>query len=376
MKLRKRLTSLIVVMVLALGMIGIIPASAASTYSVTVSSAEKYSMAYQVVTLINKERTSRGLTALKMDKALLDSAMQRAAEISFQFDHTRPDGSSCFTAFDWESCAAENIAYGQTSASEVCTAWMNSEGHRQNILTADFKSIGVGCAYIGGTYYWVQVFDGGSAVTVSQPADKAVSRTVKLTSTLAKNYIPSGTPSISSLTTTTTSATIKWGKVTNATGYRVYKYDESSGSYKSLTTVSSTTLSYTDKTVKPGNVAKYKVRAYRKNGSVTGWSSYSAEKSKTIVPVQVSISSASASTTSVRLNWNATTCTGYKIYKYNASTKSYKLVATVGSSTKTYNVTGLSRKTAYKFKIRAYSKTASGSYVYGAYSAVKTVTTK
>lgn len=333
-------------------------------------------MAYQALTIINKERTSRGLSSLTMDKALLDAAMQRAAELRICFSHDRPDGSSCFTAFDWESIAAENIAYGQVSASDVCAAWMNSAGHRGNILTAGFKSTGMGCAYIDGTYYWVQVFDGGKPVSVSKPANKSVSRTVKIGSDLKNSYLPSSTPSIVSISAASNSATLKWGAVSKANGYRIYKYNESTKSYRSLATVSSSTLSYTDKSVKPGDVAKYKIKAYRKSGAVTGWSSYSAEKSKNIAPARVTITSSTSSATAVRLNWNKVACTGYKIYRYDPKTGNYRIVATVGSGVTTYRMSGLAGKTAYRFKMRAYSRTSSGAYVYGQYSAVKTVATK
>mgnify|MGYP000526781366 CR=1 FL=1 len=61
---------------------------------------DKYSEAYKVLKIVNKERKSKGLSELKMDKDLLDAAMQRAAEVALYFSHTRPDGSSCFSATD------------------------------------------------------------------------------------------------------------------------------------------------------------------------------------------------------------------------------------------------------------------------------------
>lgn len=374
--LKKRIFSFLTVMLIAMTMVGLVPVSADTVYSVSVKTNEKYTMAYQTLTLINKERTKRGLSSLTMDKDMLDAAMQRAAEISIAFSHDRPDGSSFFDDFEWEFIAAENIAFGQTSAANVTAAWMNSEGHRNSILTSDFKSTGIGCAYINGTYYWTQIFDGGKPVSVSKPADNTVSRTVKISSKYKTTYLPSAAPVISSITSNSTSVTVKWGKVSKANGYRVYKYDESTKKYKSLATVSSGTLSYTDKTVKPGDYAKYKIRAYRKVGAVTGWSSYSSAKYKNVAPAQVKITSASKTANAVRLNWSKVNCTGYKIYRYVPSTGKYKLVATVSSGTVTYRMSGLTPNTAYKFKIRAYSRTASGSYVYGSYSNVKTVTTK
>ena len=54
--------------------------------------------------------------------------------------------------------SGENIAAYHQSAAKVVEGWMNSTGHRANILNADFKSIGVGCLKINGLYHWVQLF--------------------------------------------------------------------------------------------------------------------------------------------------------------------------------------------------------------------------
>lgn len=56
--------------------------------------------------------------------------------------------------------AGENIAYGQSTPAEVMNGWMNSSGHRANILKSDFKEIGIAAFYKNGRYYWVQLFIG------------------------------------------------------------------------------------------------------------------------------------------------------------------------------------------------------------------------
>lgn len=65
-------------------------------------------------------------------------------EIDTKFSHVRPDGSSCFTALQQKNVsyysAGENIAYGQTSPAQVMNSWMNSEGHRANILSSSFNA--------------------------------------------------------------------------------------------------------------------------------------------------------------------------------------------------------------------------------------------
>ena len=120
----------------------------------------------EVLRLVNEERAKAGLSALVLDDKVSAGAQIRAKEIISLFDHTRPDGTSCFTVFQevgissyWT--AAENIAAGQRTPEEVMKSWMNSSGHRANILNPDMKKLGVGYAE-GGSYRtnWVQLFTG------------------------------------------------------------------------------------------------------------------------------------------------------------------------------------------------------------------------
>ena len=131
-----------------------------------VSNGQNLNMAFQVLEIINQHRSASGLNPLTMDKGLLDAAQLRATEIVNRFSHTRPDGTECFSAFPsghWY--VGENIAAGYGSASSVMKAWMNSSGHKQNIMNPDFESVGIACYYVPGStygYYWVQCF--GTAV--------------------------------------------------------------------------------------------------------------------------------------------------------------------------------------------------------------------
>ena len=123
-------------------------------------SADAY--AAEVVRLVNAERAKAGLSALRMDAGVTAAAQVRAREIVSTFSHTRPDGRKCFTALEEAGVryrgAGENIAYGQPSAAAVVNAWMNSPGHRANILNANFTTIGVGHHTVGSTHYWTQFF--------------------------------------------------------------------------------------------------------------------------------------------------------------------------------------------------------------------------
>ena len=120
--------------------------------------------AWKMLEIINKERKNAGLSELIMEQGLLNTANIRAAEIEVKFGHERPDGSSCFSAFEFPSVqtfVGENIAAGQTSPDSVMKSWMNSQGHRENILNPEFKSIGIACYYVPNStykFYWVQCF--------------------------------------------------------------------------------------------------------------------------------------------------------------------------------------------------------------------------
>lgn len=119
-----------------------------------------YAYAQQVVDLCNIYRAQAGLTLLTLDPKLTNAAMMRSSEMRqyCYFDHARPNGDSCFTVFKEYgisySWAGENIAWNQSSPEEVVTAWMNSPGHRANIMNPNLKKIGVGFD----SYYWTQLF--------------------------------------------------------------------------------------------------------------------------------------------------------------------------------------------------------------------------
>ncbi len=115
-----------------------------------------------VAEIVNENRRAAGLNEMVWDEALAEAANVRAQEIMIQFSHTRPGGKSCFTSIDSETQyrrLGENIAMGQTTPESVMQAWMDSQGHRDNIMTPEFTRIGVGYSMNArGTPYWVQLF--------------------------------------------------------------------------------------------------------------------------------------------------------------------------------------------------------------------------
>jgi uncharacterized protein YkwD len=121
------------------------------------------SYADQVLQLVNQERAKAGLSAFTTNSTLTAAANLRAKETVQSFSHTRPNGSSFSTALKEYGVsfrtAGENIAYGQRSPQEVVNGWMNSPGHRANILNANFNKIGIGVYQnSNGTIYWSQLF--------------------------------------------------------------------------------------------------------------------------------------------------------------------------------------------------------------------------
>ncbi|MGN0649902.1 MAG: CAP domain-containing protein [Oscillospiraceae bacterium] len=120
----------------------------------------------RVLELVNEARAAEGVGKLTTEEKLTKSAQKRAEELETLFSHTRPDGSSCFTMLDefdvtyWS--AGENIAAGYSSPESVVEGWLNSPGHRKNILNPNFSKLGVGVAFSENGYgiYWSQVFIG------------------------------------------------------------------------------------------------------------------------------------------------------------------------------------------------------------------------
>ncbi|MGP7815939.1 CAP domain-containing protein [Niallia sp. 01092] len=141
------------------------PAPAASKpASETTAATEVSAFEKEVVELTNKERAKNGLPALQLDTELSKVAKAKSQDMSTNnyFDHNSPTYGSPFDMMKKfgisYKAAGENIAKGQKTPEEVVQAWMNSEGHRANILSNKFTHIGVG--YVENGNYWTQQFIG------------------------------------------------------------------------------------------------------------------------------------------------------------------------------------------------------------------------
>lgn len=125
--------------------------------------------ASEVLRLVNIERDKVGAAHLVLDGALCDAANMRAIEMDYSgnFSHTRPDERDCFTVFSFCNISfytcGENIAAGYPTPAAVVDGWMNSTGHKANILNTAFTKMGLGYSTGGGgeyRHYWAQEFAG------------------------------------------------------------------------------------------------------------------------------------------------------------------------------------------------------------------------
>ena len=167
----KRILSLLLAVCMTAALFaGVIPrAEALSSFRQAIAAANASlpftTWEFEVIRLANKERLAEGLDPLTTFDALQGVCDVRAEELVTEFDHYRPDGSICWTALTEASVgynkAAENIAAGQRSPAAVMTSWMNSEGHKANIMNEELTHLGVGHYYDSASTYknhWVQMF--------------------------------------------------------------------------------------------------------------------------------------------------------------------------------------------------------------------------
>ena len=125
---------------------------------------------WEVLSLTNEVRRGQSLTPLSVFPSLESAVRTRAAECAVLFEHTRPDGSDCFTALSGIGyySAGENIAAGYHTAKAVTDGWIGSPGHYKNMVNNTFAHLGVGHKAVSGTPYvdyWAQLFVGGCHVT-------------------------------------------------------------------------------------------------------------------------------------------------------------------------------------------------------------------
>ncbi|MFE1326982.1 CAP domain-containing protein [Streptomyces sp. NPDC058741] len=124
---------------------------------------QESAVAAQVLSLVNEERAKVGCSPVAANSALTGLAQGYSEDMAARgfFDHTDPDGRTPWDRAEKAGIShlgGENIARGQGTAAAVMDAWMNSPGHRANILNCDFKTLGVGVEFGSGGPWWTQNF--------------------------------------------------------------------------------------------------------------------------------------------------------------------------------------------------------------------------
>ena len=161
-----------------------------------------------------------------------------------------------------------------------------------------------------------------------------------------------------------TAVKLTWNKVSNAQGYIVYKYDNSKKTWVRVAKTTTTANTYTVSKLSSGISYKFAVKAYETVGGkeVTS-STFPTVTAITLMPAATGFKTSSVSSTAVKLTWNKVSgATGYIVYKYDTSKKTYVRVKKTTTNTASYTVTGLSSGTSYKFAVKPY-KTVSGKEV-------------
>ncbi|WP_310727382.1 CAP domain-containing protein [Streptomyces sp. N2A] len=137
-------------------------AKPAASTSAAPSSAPASSAAASILKLVNSERSKAGCSPLKLNAKLTKAAQDHSKDMAAHrnMSHTGSDGSDpgqriTRAGYNW-SAYGENVAYGYSSPESVMKGWMNSPGHKRNILDCSFKELGVGLAQPGD--YWTQDF--------------------------------------------------------------------------------------------------------------------------------------------------------------------------------------------------------------------------
>lgn len=189
---------------------------------------------------------------------------------------------------------------------------------------------------------------------------------------------PSKVTNVSTAKRSSLYLTLSWDQVSGASGYRIYQYNEDTKAYEKVTTISDAdTTSYKITGLSSATEYQFKVRAYKKADGVTIWGSSSSVYREYTNPLKTKNLTGSTKASSVTLQWDKVTrASGYRVYRYNSTTKKYERIAILkGNTTCSYIDSKLKKGATVKYKVRAY-KTYDGVNYYGAYSDILTIKVK
>ena len=199
------------------------------------------------------------------------------------------------------------------------------------------------------------------------------------TKTTTFKIVPKQISDVSLVKKTTNSLTLSWSKLDNVNGYKIYKYNPTSNSYKLLKTISDSSItSYTDEDLESASVYSYKVRGYKVIDGNYYYGNYSKIFSEsTRINKVTNLKLDTRNATSLEISWDkVNNADGYKIYKLDTSTNTYKLIDTINSnSTTSYTHSNIVSATNYYYKVKAF-KYLNGSNRYSDYSSSLKATTR
>ena len=199
------------------------------------------------------------------------------------------------------------------------------------------------------------------------------------TKTITFKIIPKQVSDVSLVKKTTNSLTLSWSKLDDVSGYNIYKYNPISSSYELLKTISnSSTTYYTDEDLKSASVYSYKIRGYKIIDGSYYYGNYSnvfSESTKINKVTNIKLDTRNA--TSLEISWDKVEdADGYRIYRLDTNTDTYKIVDTINNNSITsYTHNNLVSATNYYYKVKAF-KYLNGSTRYSDYSAKLKVTTR
>lgn len=322
-----------------------------------ITGTENYTYVNEVLDLVNQTRKEKGLPALTLDKDLLESAMQRAAENSLYYSHTRPNGSECFTVTNRGTRRSENIAAGYSSPQAVMKAWNNSPGHYQNIIDPYVRSIGIGCFKDGtGNLYWTQLFDDDPAIIPSVSGTKQINRIVCIQQKLLHIQ-------------TERNQTFYDTDLKKTFAMEIYHTNENYSHIKQTLLLSN----FTFKSNNPSAAAinDKGIITLKGLGSTEITASLKEDDSillkqtiiikkkpasnNTAAISNVSSLKADSKTNNIKLTWKKISkANGYLVYQYDNIKKKWNKIANIPSNTPSYTVKKLNSGSTYRFAVKAY----------------------
>ena len=354
------------------GMATYATASNASSVSDIIKNGKYYTDARSMLTQINNLRTGSNawywnaddttkttltnLSGLTYDYALEQIAMRRAAELVLSFSHTRPDGTSCSTCtFQGFSTSGENIYWASFNGSiqYIFDRWAeedqpySGQGHRRNMLSGRFKSVGIAGFYYEGKYYWVQEFSENQS-GMSDPYvgkfDPAPGNSLSI-------------PKVSAVSEVANGIQISWDAVNGAPKYRVFYKVGSGNSWTKLGDTTGTSYTWTG--AKAGTTYTFTVRclnnggtAYTSDFDTVGKSiAYKSTATNLATPVLSSVANVS---NGVAIKWNAVSgAAQYRVFYKVGGGKSWTKIADTADTS--YTWTGAKAGTTYSFTVRCLS---------------------